>query len=54
MIFGKKLKMISQNNLIVYNKIYLKVKMKYYKGKINTYFHNKKCQKKILNIFAYE
>ena len=38
----------------VYNEKYLKAKITSYNGKINTNFHNKKYQKKVLNVFAYQ
>ena len=37
----------------VYNKKYLRAKIKPYNGKINTNFHNNKLPKKVLNSFAY-
>ena len=38
----------------VYNEKYLKVKIKSYNGKINTNFHDKKYQEKVLNLFVYQ
>ena len=37
---------------LVYNEKYLKTKIKPYKGKINTNFHNNKISKKVLNVFT--
>ena len=42
MKFGKNLKLVSKENLMVYIEKYLKSKIKSYNGKINTNFHNKK------------
>ena len=46
--FGKKLKIVSKKNLIVNQyttQKYVKAKIKYYNGKINTDFHNNKIAK---------
>ena len=49
MKFGKKLKIVSTKKFDsepVYNEKYLKAKIKFYDGKINTKFHNNKTPKK--------
>ena len=38
--FGKKLKIVSKNSESVCKETYLKAKIKFYYGKINTNFHN--------------
>ena len=38
----------------VYNDKYLKTKLKFYNGKINTIFHNNKTQKNALNVCVYQ
>ena len=46
--FGKRLKILSIKNFDsepVYNEKYLKAKIKYYNGKINTNFHSNKIPK---------
>ena len=42
------------DNKPVYNGKYLKTKIKFHEGKIDTNFHGDKCQKKIFNAFVYQ
>ena len=57
MKFAKKSAIASKKNLIVNLYIvtkYLKGKIKSYKGKINTDFHDKKMPKKVSQCISYE
>ena len=56
MKFGKKVKNIIKKEFDsepVYNEKYLKAKIKSFNAKMNTNFHKKKKEKKVLNLFVY-
>ena len=52
-MFGNRIKRRFDSEL-VYTEKHLKIKMRYYKGKINTNFHDDGCQNKVFVVFVYQ